>query len=88
MVPKVIEGRHVEGYRLWLRFEDGLEGEIDLSDILQGPVFAPLKDVSAFARLRVDPNWHTIVWPGDLDIAPESLRTRLEAALAEGHAAE
>lgn len=88
MIPKVIEARHAGEYRVWLRFADGIEGEIDLSDIFRGPAFEPLRDVDQFAKLRVDPDWQTITWPGDIDIAPESLRARLEAAQAGQRAAE
>ena len=30
MILHVREARHVRGYVLWLRFNDGAEGEIDL----------------------------------------------------------
>jgi hypothetical protein len=45
------------GYRLWLQFQDGIEGEIDLEPHLtfQG-VFAPLRDATYFARVRVSPD--------------------------------
>jgi hypothetical protein len=88
MIPRVIEARHVGDHRVWLRFDDGLEGEIDLSDTLWGPVFEPLKSVDAFAKLYVEPEWHTLAWPNGADLAPESLYDRLKAALADKHAAE
>jgi len=83
MIVKVVEARHLQGYKIWLRFADGLEGEIDLENVLWGPAFKPLRDVAKFAQLRVDPEWHSITWPGDIDIAPESLHARLKEALAE-----
>jgi hypothetical protein len=36
-------------------------------------IFAPLKDESEFARLRVDPGSGTIVWPGGADLDPDVL---------------
>lgn len=30
MMPRVVEAKHLGGYRVWLRFKDGLEGELDL----------------------------------------------------------
>ena len=30
MIPKVVEVKHLEGYKLWLRFQDGLSGTVDL----------------------------------------------------------
>jgi sugar phosphate isomerase/epimerase len=77
MIPKVIEARHVKDYRVWMRFQDGTEGEIDLKDKLWGEVFEALKDVSVFRKLRVDPELDTIVWPNGADLAPEFLYQQL-----------
>jgi len=77
VIPNVIEARHVKDYRVWLRFHDGTEGEIDLKDALWGEVFEPLKHPSFFQKLRVDPELHTIVWPNGADLAPEFLYQQL-----------
>lgn len=70
----VIEARYLGGYRVWLRFDDGIEGEIDLEDVLWGPVFEPLKDPTYFANFSID---STLTWPNGADIAPESLYERV-----------
>jgi len=64
-------------YRLWLRFSDGAEGEIDLGQQLTGPIFQPLRNPSAFAAVRIDPEIGTIAWPNGADFAPEFLRSLL-----------
>lgn len=61
------------GHRLRLRFEDGAEGELDFSDRAWRGVFEPLADPEYFARVSVDPELGTIVWPNGADIAPETL---------------
>ena len=88
MIPHVIDARHAGGYRVWLRFDDGLSGEIDLEKELWGPVFEPLRDVAEFAKLRADPEADTIVWPNGADFAPEFLYDELKAALAATSAAK
>lgn len=88
MMPRVTDARHAGGYRVWLRFADGLSGEIDLERELWGPVFLPLKDIAEFAKLRVEPDFGTIVWPNGADLAPEFLFDELKAALAPTNAAE
>ena len=77
------------GHRLWLQFQDGIEGEIDLEPHLtfQG-VFAPLRDPAYFARVRVSPDLGTICWPNNADWDPlvlYSLVTKrsIETLLAE-----
>ena len=69
----VVEVRPLGGHRLFLRFEDGLEGEIDFSTMSWHGVFAPLEDPAYFARVWVDAEAGTITWPGEVDIAPETL---------------
>jgi len=75
MIPRVIDARYVGDYVIWLRFNDGVEGEIDLKDELWGPVFEPLKDKEVFKSFRVDPELHTIVWDNEADFAPEFLHS-------------
>ena len=36
-------------------------------------VFAPLADEAEFARVRVDPELGTVVWPGGADLDPDVL---------------
>jgi hypothetical protein len=52
------------GYRVWLQFRDGVDGEIDLGPELtfQG-VFASLRDPAYFARVSVNAELGTIGWP-------------------------
>ena len=69
----VIEARYVSDYTIWMRFEDGTEGEIDLSAELYGEIFAPLQDVAFFKQFVVNPETGTIEWPNRADFAPEFL---------------
>ena len=77
MIPKVSEAKYQGDYRIWLRFSDGVEGEIDLQDELWGEVFEPLKDLNQFRQLQVHPELRTLAWPGGADFAPEFLYEKL-----------
>lgn len=77
----VVDVRHVRDYVVWLRLEDGSEGEIDLRSSLRGPVFEPLHDIEYFKQVRVDPELGTITWPNGADIAPETLYARLTVSV-------
>lgn len=74
---RLVEARHVAQYAVWLRFSDGVEGEIDLRGELHGPVFEPLKDVDAFKMFILHPELHTLVWPNGADFSPEFLHDKL-----------
>ena len=73
---RLIEARLVSDFVIWLRFNDGLEGEVDLSGELDGPVFEPLKDPTLFSSFQVHPDLHTLTWPNGADFAPEFLYER------------
>ena len=72
--PLLTEATPSDGYRVNVRFEDGVAAEVDLSYLLEyGGVFEPLRDPQYFRRLRADSEAGTIVWPNEADIAPETL---------------
>ncbi len=52
-MPHVVEGRYVAGYTIWLRFTDGAEGEVDLTEELRGPIFEPLRNPELFRQFVV-----------------------------------
>jgi Protein of unknown function (DUF2442) len=66
-------------HELRLLFEDGAVGDIAFGDDERRGVFAPLRDPELFAQVCVDPQAGTIVWPGDLDMAPEALYLQARA---------
>ena len=75
---RVIEAKHVKDYVIWLKFQDGTEGEVDLKDELYGEVFEPLKNSDYFKSFIVHPESHTIAWPNGADFAPEFLYSALQ----------
>lgn len=81
MMPRLVEARHIDGYRVWLRFNDGVQGEIDLKDELWGEVFEPLKDVVEFGKLTADQELHTLVWPNGADFSPEWLHDQVRSRM-------
>jgi hypothetical protein len=68
MLKDVVEVEPCGGCRLWLQFQDGVDGEVDLGPKLtfQG-VFAPLRDPVYFARVSVDQELGTTAWPNGAD---------------------
>lgn len=74
---RLLDARHVRDYVIWLRFSDGVAGEVDLSGELEGPIFEPLRDLATFRRVHLHPELHTIVWPNGADFAPEFLHERV-----------
>jgi len=71
-LKKVICAFPLDDYKLLVRFSTDEEKEVDISDLLDEPVFRPLKDINVFKSVYVD--YGTTVWcNGTIDIAPEYL---------------
>lgn len=73
MILHVKQAKYLHDYVIWVRFNDGAEGEVDLAGELEGEVFEPLKKLSHFRAFRIDPVLQTVVWPNETDLAPEFL---------------
>lgn len=73
----VTDAKVLDGYRLRLTFEDRTGGTVDLSDlVVRTRVFQPLKDPKFFRQARADADAGTVVWPNEVDVAPEELYAR------------
>ena len=70
---RIAEARALPKFKLWIKFHDGKEGTVDLSDLVGKGVFSKFKEPGFFASVFIDDESHTVVWPGGIDLAPESL---------------
>jgi hypothetical protein len=77
-IPSVVSVEQTGPYRLRLRFDDGVEGEIDVrsTTTFEG-VFEPLGDPGFFSQVRVDEDAGTIVWPNGADLDPLVLHSKV-----------
>jgi len=70
-LPEVVKAKHVRGFIIATRFNNGAEKHVDISQWFKGPVFKALKDPKFFAKFFIEGG--TLAWPNGVDIAPESL---------------
>ena len=81
MIPRVEKATYAGDYTVHLRFADGTEGEIDLSEELYGELFEPLKDPAVFRQFTVHPEFRTLCWPNGADLAPEFLYEKVQVTV-------
>jgi hypothetical protein len=78
MLKDIVGAKALGDHRLHLRFEDGVEGVVDLASHLSfRGVFEPMRDPDWFAQVRVDKELGTVVWPNGADLDPDVLYGRL-----------
>jgi Protein of unknown function (DUF2442) len=78
MLKDIVFATPLEGHRLRIRYEDGVEGVVDLATLVSfRGVFAPLKDRVYFSKVKVDPELGTVSWPNGADLDPDLLYNRL-----------
>lgn len=78
IVPKapwrIAEVRPLPEYKLWVRFNDGLEGTVAMSEMIHSSragVFVALRDEKLFSRVTLE--YGAVIWPGGLDLAPDAM---------------
>ncbi len=74
MLQDIVAVEPLENYQLRIHFEDGVEGIVPLSQLINFTgVFAPLTDPDYFATVKVNPDWGTIYWENGADLDPDVL---------------
>ena len=79
---KPVEVKALPKYKIWLRYEDGVEGEVDLSEYVGKGVFSLWNDYAAFEKVYIG-EADQIAWSEDLDMCPDSMYMRLTGKTAE-----
>jgi hypothetical protein len=73
----------VSPYTLRVKFDDETEQTINFRPVLAGELYGPLRGLSLFNQVCIDPEVHTLVWPNGADFDPATLHDwpELEEAL-------
>ena len=80
MSPKVVAVGPLDGFRVWVRFDDGTSGDIDLAHLAELPMYEAWHDPNVFATVRVGEYGHDITWytpPVDVDLVAHWLYTEI-----------
>lgn len=78
MLKDITEVHPLGNFHLYLRFEDGVEGVVDIAELIRFTgVFAPRKDPGYFTRVCVYPDLGIVCWPNEADIDPDVLDARI-----------
>ena len=74
MLKDIIEVHPLENHQLYLKFEDGKDGIIEVSSLVEFTgIFAPLNNLDYFKTVKLNPEWGTIYWENGADLDPDVL---------------
>jgi len=77
LTPDITKATVVRHGVLRLTFSDGVSGELEVLDRMRGPVFDEARTREGFAKVGIDKETGTVVWPGGADLAPDTLYERV-----------
>ncbi|MBL7691166.1 MAG: DUF2442 domain-containing protein [Flavipsychrobacter sp.] len=75
---KAKEVRAVGEYKIFVTFEDGTSGVVDLNDLVQHGIFQSLKVGDAFGKVYTDGT--AIAWSDELEIDADNIYAELKHA--------
>jgi hypothetical protein len=79
MILDIVSARYIKDYEIEIEFEDGAKGVVDFSSYrCRGGVFSDFNDIEYFKSFRVDKELGVISWGNGVDIAPETLYSKVE----------
>lgn len=72
--------QRLAGFRFAVKFADGTQGTVDMTRFLarECGVFKPLREASLFNQVYLDQG--AVTWPGELDLAPDTMHEALSKA--------
>jgi hypothetical protein len=79
---KPVEVKALPNYKLWVKYTDGVEGEVDLSHLIGKGVFALWNDYAAFEKVYIGSSGE-IAWNDEVDICPDSLYMKITEKIPE-----
>ena len=75
-MPRLIDVKPLENYRIWVKYSDGIEGVVDLSELVGKGVFAVWKDYREFQKVHIGPGGE-IAWSEEIDLCPDAIYLRV-----------
>jgi len=75
-MPRPIEVKPLDNYRLWVKYSDGVEGLVDLSEFVGKGVFALWNDYREFQKVHIGPGGE-IAWSEEIDMCPDAIYLKI-----------
>ena len=70
--PRITKVEARDGHCIWLEYDDGLNGEIDLSHMAEWEICKPWRDRAFFEQVHID-DFGAVAWSDEIDICPDAV---------------
>src|SRR5271168_927749 len=77
----IVEVKPQSGYRLFVRFQDGLQGLVSLRQEQLTGALEPLRNLQFFEQVFIDNG--ALAWPGEIDLAPDAMYAEVAGQQSE-----
>ena len=71
-----VEVKPLPGYRIWIEYDDGRFGEVDLSHLAGEGVFKAWDEPGCFEKVRITPH-RSIAWNDEIELCADALYMEL-----------
>jgi len=83
MIPKPIQVKAINQYLIWLKFTDSTEGQIDLSYLINKPIFKSWLNPTFFDKVYIDTETNAIAWDENIELCPDNMYLKLKGITFE-----
>ena len=78
MIPQPIQVKAISQYSIWLKYDDNTEGEVDLSHLINMPVFQNWKNADFFNQVYIDSETGAIAWDENIELCHDNLYLKIK----------
>ena len=83
MISNAIQVKAISHYSIWLKFDDNTEGVVDLSHLIDKPVFQNWKEADFFNKVFIDEETGAIAWNENIELCPDNMYLKIKGITFE-----
>jgi hypothetical protein len=83
MIAKPIQVKAIDQYLIWLKFADDTEGQVDISHLIDKPVFKKWTNPNFFNKVYIDTETWAIAWDENIELCPDNLYLKIKGITFE-----
>jgi len=83
MISKVMQVKAISLYSIWIKFNDNTEGVVELSHLINKPVFQNWMVSDYFNKVYIDSESGAIAWDENIELCPVNLYWKINGITSE-----